>query len=56
MKNKDIFGPLYGMAFIGAAIYFIQHATSFWDGVFGVIKAIAWPAVLMYQLLEYLKL
>ena len=56
MKDKDFFGGLYGMAFIGAAIYFIQHSTSFWDGVFGFIKAIFWPAVLMYKLLEYLHL
>ena len=56
MKDKGFFSSLYGMAFLGAAIYFIQHATSFWDGAFGFIKAIFWPAVLMYKLLEFLKL
>lgn len=56
MKNDGIFGGLYGSAFIGAAIYFIQHATSFWNGVWGFFKALFWPAVLMYKLLEYLKL
>lgn len=56
MKDNGIFGGIYGMAFVGAAIYFIQHATSFWSGVFGFLKAIFWPAVLMYKLLEYIKL
>ena len=56
MKHNGIWGTIYGSAFIGAVIYFIQHATSFWDGVWGVIRAMFWPAVLMYKLLEYLKL
>lgn len=57
MKDHGVYGGgIYGMAFIGAAIYFIQHATSFWGGVLGFVKALFWPAVLMYKLLEYLKL
>lgn len=47
---------LYGLAFVGAVVYYVQNATSFWVGVWGVIKAIFWPGVLMYKLLEYLKL
>ena len=42
---------VYGLGFIGAAIYFIQHATGFWMGVLGLLKAIVWPAVLIYKLL-----
>lgn len=47
---------VYGLGFIGAAIYFIQHATGFWIGVLGVLKACVWPAFLVYKLLEFLKL
>jgi len=47
---------IYGMAFIGALIYFLLHATSFWTGVLGVLKAIVWPAILIYKLLEFLKM
>lgn len=54
--NNGMFGGIYGMAFIGALVYFIQQATSFWMGVLGFFKAVFWPAVLMYKLLEYLKL
>lgn len=46
----------YGLAFIGALIYYMQHATSFGDGVIGFFKAILWPAFLVYHLLEYLKM
>ena len=28
-------GAVYGFGFIGAAIYFISHATGFWMGVLG---------------------
>jgi hypothetical protein len=56
MKDNGISGGIYGMAFIGAAIYFIQHAVTFWEGVLGFIKALFWPAVLMYKLLEFLKM
>lgn len=46
---------VYGLGFIGALIYFIQHAAGFWMGVLGVLKAILWPAFLVYKLLEFLK-
>lgn len=47
---------VYGLAFIGALIYFLQHAATFWEGVLGFGKAIVWPAVLIYKLLEFLKM
>ncbi len=49
-------GGVYGLAFIGAAIYFIQHADTFWMGVLGFLKALVWPALLVYKLLEFLKM
>lgn len=45
---------VYGLGFIGAAIYFISHATSFWMGVLGFLKAIVWPAFLVYEALKQL--
>ncbi|MDO8623365.1 MAG: hypothetical protein Q7R52_03895 [archaeon] len=45
---------VYGMGFIGAAIYYISTATTFWIGVLGVLKAIVWPAFLVYELLKFL--
>lgn len=46
-------GAIYGLGFIGAAIYYIQAATGFWMGVLGVLKAIVWPAFLVYELLRW---
>lgn len=47
-------GAVYGLGLIGAAIFFISHATSFWIGVLGVLKAIVWPALLVYEVFKHL--
>ena len=47
-------GAVYGLGLIGAAIYFISHATGFWMGVLGFLKAIVWPAFLVYEALKNL--
>ncbi len=44
----------YFLGFLGAAIYYISIATGFWNGVLGVLKAIVWPAFLMFELFKYL--
>lgn len=57
MKEKTcLSSSIYGLAFIGAAFYYIQHAATFWEGVLGVGKALVWPAVLIYKLLELWKM
>lgn len=48
--------PIYGIGIFGALIYFIQHATSFTEGLVGVIYSVFWPAVIVYKALEILKL
>ena len=50
-KSNAPNGAVYGLGFIGAAIYFISTATSFWLGVLGFLKAIIWPVILVYELL-----
>ncbi len=47
-------GGIYFLGFIGAVIYYIQTATSFWLGVLGFLKALVWPAFLVYELLKFL--
>ena len=39
------------LAYIGAAVYFVQQSTGFWGFVWALIKAVAWPAILVYHLL-----
>jgi len=47
-------GAVYGLGVIGAAIYFISQATTFWIGVLGFLKAIVWPAILVFEALRAL--
>lgn len=49
-------GGIYGVAFIGALIYFIQHAANFGEGIIGFFKALLWPGFLIYSLLGFLKM
>jgi len=52
-SNNSAGGAVYGLGFIGAAIYFISIATSFWMGVLGFLKAIVWPAFLVYEAFKF---
>ena len=55
---KDNYGPSGGFYFIsviGAAVYFIQTAGTFWAGVLGILKAFVWPAFVIYRLLLFFK-
>lgn len=52
--HKHSGSAVYGLGFIGAAIYFISTASGFWMGVLGFFKAIFWPAYLVYGLLKFL--
>ena len=42
---------VYCLGFIGAAVYYISTATTFWMGALGILKAIVWPAFLVFKLL-----
>ena len=44
-------GAVYGLGVIGAAVYFVQQADGFWLGVLGLLKALVWPAILVWELL-----
>lgn len=53
-SQSGVGGGLYFLGFIGAAVYFLENADSFGRGVVGVLKALVWPAFLVYQLFEFL--
>lgn len=53
-KSRGGGEAVYGLGFIGALIYFIQNADSFWLGVLGILQAIIWPVLVVYKLLESL--
>jgi hypothetical protein len=45
---------VYGLGMIGAWVYYITHAATFWMGVLGIFKGIFWPAVLVYEAMKFL--
>jgi hypothetical protein len=45
---------VYGLGLIGALVYYFGHATTFWIGVLGLLKAIVWPAILVFEALKVL--
>ena len=45
-------GGVYGVGVIGALIYYVSTAPSFWIGVLGVLKALVWPAFVVFELLK----
>jgi hypothetical protein len=56
MKHHAGSGALYGLGVIGALVYYLQHAATFIAGVIGVVKAVFWPAVVLYKVLQLLKM
>ena len=44
---------IYFLGFIGASVYFISTAAGFWVGVLGFLKAIVWPAFMVYEAFLY---
>ena len=55
-NNCGFAGGVYGLGLIGAAVYFIKAATTFWMGALGLGKAIVWPAILVYEALKLFSL
>jgi hypothetical protein len=47
-------GAVYGLGLIGAAVYYIQESTGFGEFLVACLKAIVWPAFVVYDLLQHL--
>lgn len=46
--------PLYGLGFIGALVFYLQHSVGILGFILAFLKAIVWPAFMVYDLLNYL--
>ena len=53
-KNSCKGGCGYFLGVIGAAVYYLSTATGFWNGVWGIIKALVWPAFLVFEVLKFI--
>ena len=49
-------GAVYGLGLVGAAVYYISHATTPQEKAIGFLKALVWPAFLVYALMDFLDL
>jgi len=47
-------GAVYGLGMIGALVYYLSTAASFWLGLLGILKAIVWPAFVVFELMKTL--
>lgn len=53
--SKHTSEAVYGLGFIGAAVFYIKAAATFGAGVLGILKALVWPAIIVYKFLEFLR-
>jgi hypothetical protein len=44
---------VYFLGFVGAAVFYLQQSNTFWTGVLAILKAMVWPAFLVYKLLGF---
>lgn len=54
--SKNSGAAVYGIGFVGALVYSLQHAATLWEGVVGIVNAIIWPGLVVYKLFEFLNL
>ncbi len=53
-KDKACCGFAYFLGVVGAAVYYMSAATGFWAGVIGFLKALVWPAFLVFKMFKFL--
>lgn len=49
--NVTVAAPGYGLGMIGAAVYYLHVSYGFWPSITALLKALVWPAFLVYHLL-----
>ena len=49
--KSGLFGGFYFLGIIGAAVFYLQNASGFWEGFLGILQALVWPAFLVYEAL-----
>jgi hypothetical protein len=53
-KKKDsAAGFTLFLSFIGAAVYFVNQVDGFWNIIAALFKAAVWPAILVYNVLQF---
>jgi len=55
-NNNGGGNAIYGLGVIGALFYFLQDVSGLEAVLWGIGKAVFWPAILMFKLLTYLQM
>lgn len=53
---SENWGAVYFLGIIGVAVYYIQQVSGFWPIVVAILKAIVWPAFLLYKVFSMLNM
>ncbi len=51
MNRNTGAGMVYGLGLLGALVFYLEHAVGVEAILIGIVKAILWPAFLVYKLL-----
>ena len=51
-KKDGAMGFTLFVSVIGAAVYFVNQVDGFWNIIGAILKAVIWPAILVYNLLQ----
>ena len=55
-QDHGMGGGFYFLAMIGVAVYYVQQVSGFWPAILGILKAIVWPAMLLYEVFTRLNI
>lgn len=53
-KTKQGGNAVYFFGFIGSLIYYFHQADTFFQSLGAILKAIVWPAFVVYDILQYI--
>ena len=56
MKATGASEGIYGLGFIGALVYYILQSNTVGGWLLGFLKALVWPAFLVYDLMKFLQM
>ncbi len=43
--------PIYFLGMVGSAVYYLHVSYGFWSSIVALLKALVWPAFLVFHLL-----
>lgn len=50
-QQHGAWGGAYFLGMVGSAVFYMQHAHTFWAVVLGLLKALVWPAFVAHHVL-----